>query len=580
MNLKSKASIYFMLATGLPLLATVVILYFYLIGGLQRIEIDNISLAINAVKNHFEKEGEGLIQHVARAARADDHRLLQILLTRDRSGQIDQSKLIDITGEYQRLLKLDFLEIISPRSTILASGARPTDFNRPSDFAFIPDIIEKNSVLGFTMHNTGEKSLLSYTCGQTLFYEDSIIAVIVGGKYIDHYYLQNMQLPYDIQLAVLSGKNMTASTLDQEAQALLEDKLQKRDDTDIKDRFRLYGNVYKPYFQNLFSLDERSIYQVMLLYPPSYARLLTTQSLKIYAVVAIAGMIIAGLLGYAFAQRLSSPIKELSHAAERISKGEFERKIIWFSNDELGTLVDGFNHMYDRLQKSQQRLIQAEKLAAWNQMARKIAHEIKNPLTPIKISIEDLRRSYRKNEPDYNNILDNAADTITSEIDKLKRIIDEFSSFARLPAPVLKPINVDKLVKDSLRLYGNLIKEEKIVIETKNIKTNVNADQGLFSQALINLVKNALEADTRGPITISLSREEESIAISVKDRGPGIPEELRSQIFSPYFTTKEKGMGLGLVIAQRIIFDHGGEISVNSVEEIGTEFIIRLPIAG
>jgi two-component system nitrogen regulation sensor histidine kinase NtrY len=290
-----------------------------------------------------------------------------------------------------------------------------------------------------------------------------------------------------------------------------------------------------------------------------------------------AGIFIAGLLGLAFAQRLSSPIKELADAAEKISEGEFERKIIWFSNDELGTLVDGFNNMNDRLKKSQQKLIQAEKLAAWNQMARKIAHEIKNPLTPIKISIEDLRRSYLKNEKDYNKILKNASDTIITEIEKLNRIVDEFSSFAKLPSPVLKEIDTVKLVTDSLKLYNNLIEEGRIVINTPDNLGTVNADPGLFSQALVNIVKNALEAKPGGIVEVSINREEDQVLISVRDHGPGMSENVRAQIFTPYFTTKEGGSGLGLVITQRILFDHEADIAVNSEEGKGTEFLIKMP---
>jgi signal transduction histidine kinase len=581
MNLKGKASLYFIIATSLPLIAMVVILYFYLIGGLQRIEIDNISVALTTVKSHFEKEGDNITQRVDRAMRADDYQMLQILMTRDRQGRIDQSKLIDLTGEYRKLLKLDFLEVISPASMILASGARPADFNRETDFRFIGDIIDQGRVLGFTNYNAGDKNHLSYASGQALLYEDSLIAVFVGGIFLDSYYLQNLNLPYNVQLAILAGKDLRASTMGPANESRLNEELGKRRSAeDLAKNYKLDDISYRSYFQQLYSLDENSYFQAMLLYPPSFARLLTAQSFKIYSVVALAGVLISGLLGYAFAQKLSGPIRELSRAADGISRGKFDHKIIWFSNDEMGTLVDGFNHMYDRLKRSQQRLIQAEKLAAWNQMARKIAHEIKNPLTPIKISIEDLRRSYHKDEKEYPLILENAADTIITEIDKLKRIVDEFSSFAKLPSPDLKKANPASLIEKSLKLYRNLIDEGKIIIKKADNLPDIKADQGLFSQALVNLVKNALEADPSGPIEISLSADSESVIITVRDHGQGIEDKLLPQIFTPYFTTKREGVGLGLVIAQRIVFDHEGEISVNSNTETGTEFTIKLPIAG
>ncbi|MBD3217235.1 MAG: HAMP domain-containing protein [candidate division Zixibacteria bacterium] len=578
MKLKGKLSFYFILATGLPLLATVLILYFYLIGGLRRIESDNVRTALESVRTHFEREGENLSQRVGRALRADDYQLLQILLTKDNQGQIDQSRLIDLTGEYQNLLKLDFLEIISPNGMVLASGIRPTDFNRAADFEFIDQILENGTTTGFTSYRMGEEKILSYLNGQVLAYNDSTVAVFVGGIFLDDYYLREMQLPYNVQSAVLSGRNLFASTFDPNIEELLNLELKNRIAEEFTNEFELGDVEYTPYYQLLYSLEEDTRYQIMLLYPPSYARLLTSQSFRIYGVVAIAGILIAGLLGYAFAQRLSSPIKELALAAEKISEGRFDRKIIWFSNDELGTLVDGFNEMYDRLKRSQQKLIQAEKLAAWNQMARKVAHEIKNPLTPIKISIEDLKRSYRKHEKEYAQILESASSTIINEIDKLKRIVDEFSSFARLPSPDLKQIDTVRLVEDSLKLYNNLIQEGRLIIKVKDDPGNVLADKGLFSQALVNIVKNSFEADPEGKIEVTINHEEDHAIISIKDHGPGISDRIRAQMFTPYFTTKAGGSGLGLVITQRILFDHEADISVNSEEGKGTEFAIRIPV--
>jgi nitrogen fixation/metabolism regulation signal transduction histidine kinase len=387
-----------------------------------------------------------------------------------------------------------------------------------------------------------------------------------------------MQLPYNVQSAVLSGRNLFASTFDPNIEELLNLELKNRIAEEFTNGFELGGVEYNPYYQLLYSLEEDTRYQVMLLYPPSYARLLTSQSFRIYGVVAIAGILIAGLLGYAFAQRLSSPIKELALAAEKISEGRFDRKIIWFSNDELGTLVDGFNEMYDRLKRSQQKLIQAEKLAAWNQMARKVAHEIKNPLTPIKISIEDLKRSYRKHEKEYAQILESASSTIINEIDKLKRIVDEFSSFAKLPSPELKQVDTVNLVEDSLKLYNNLIQEGRLIIKVKDDPGNVLADKGLFSQALVNIVKNAHEADPEGKIEVTINRDDDHAIISIKDHGPGISDRIRAQMFTPYFTTKAGGSGLGLVITQRILFDHEADISVNTEEGKVTEFVIRIPV--
>ncbi len=575
MNLKSKASLYFIIATGLPLIATVLILYFYLIGGLQRIENENIAAAFANMRAHFEKEGETLSQRISRAIRADDYRILQLLMTRDRQGQIDQSRLIEMTGQFRNLLHLDILQIIGPDNTLLASGSNPTDFGRKSEFEFLDSIKTNNPVMGFKSMKFGEYSFLVHIGAEALSYKDSLIAQVVGGIVIDDFYLREMDLPYNVEVVVLSRRGFLSSTMDIETTSKLEDQLAKRV-KDYSSDFELNGIGYSPYYQSLYSLDPDEKYQVLLLYPPSYARLLTSQSFRIYGVVAIAGILIAGLLGYAFASRLSRPIKDMSIAAEQISQGEFDQKIFYFGSDELGKLIDSFNQMYDRLNRSQRKLIQAEKLAAWNQMARKVAHEIKNPLTPIKLSIEDLRRSYLRNPAGYADILDEASDTILNEIEKLKRIVNDFSAFAKLPSPELRPIDTLRLVNDSLKLYRGEIDAGRIIIRSDDSPATVMADPGLFSQAIVNLVKNAMEADPEGTIIVSVKNLNGQVIIAVKDHGIGISPENRSQIFTPYFTTKSGGSGLGLVITQRIVFDHGGEISVNSSETEGTVFEIRL----
>ena len=248
------------------------ILYFYLIGGLQRIENQNIITAMDRVRTHFVSEGELLSQRISRALRAEDYSLLQTLLTKNRNGQIDQSKLIELTGQYRVLLKLDFLEIISPQGMVLASGTNPTDFNFQTEFDFFPEIISEGEVLGFSSYRLDDKRFFSYISGQTLEYNDSLIAVIVGGIYIDNYYLQNLQLGYNIQTAVMTGRLLLATSFTNESLTELETELQNRSAADISSRIEINNADYKPYFQKLNSLDQDLDYHFMLLYPPSFAR--------------------------------------------------------------------------------------------------------------------------------------------------------------------------------------------------------------------------------------------------------------------------------------------------------------------
>lgn len=578
MKLKTKFALYSILGTALLLVITVLVLYFFLSGGLRKIEAGNISEGLDALKRQLEEDGENIAQKVTSACHGDDYQILQIVLTRDRQGQIDQSRLIDLVSQYQSLLKLDFLEVISRDSMLLASGLRPTDFNRKSEHDFIAEIIEEGFVQGFTPYRVGENIYPAYLSGRSLTYEDSAVAIVIGGIFVDDYYLSRIRLPYNMETAVFSDRSLYSSTLPDHLQALLEKRVRSRPADDISSEYNLDQVSYQPFLQNLYSLVKDQNFYIMLLHPPSLAKQLASQSIKIYLIVALAAIMLAGLVSYAFAQRLSAPLTELSLATEQIAEGRFDQKIFWFSSDELGRLVTSFNTMYERLKRSQNKLIQAEKLAAWNQMARKIAHEIKNPLTPIKVSIEDLKRSYRRSPDQYGDILDDASKTILTEIDKLKRIVDEFSAFAKLPQPELKPIEPTRLVEESLKLYRAELEAGRIMIESEDIEGKVMADRGLFSQALVNVVKNALESDPEGKITVEISPDNDQAKISVIDHGQGISTENLGRVFTPYFTTKSEGSGLGLVIAQRIVFDHDGEISVYSSVGEETVFTIKLPV--
>ncbi|MCK4656895.1 MAG: HAMP domain-containing protein, partial [candidate division Zixibacteria bacterium] len=302
--------------------------------------------------------------------------------------------------------------------------------------------------------------------------------------------------------------------------------------------------------------------------------------LWLYALIAVGGILLAGVIGYFSSRHLTVPIGELVHAAEEISRGKFERRIIWFARDELGTLVDGFNTMFDRLKRSQEKLVQSEKIAAWDQMARKVAHEIKNPLTPIQVSIEDIKRSYDSNNPEFSQILNDAVETIGSEISRLKRLTDEFSQFARLPTPVMTKKDIRPVVADALRIYGEEIRAGRLTLRLPKSDVPVEIDADLFSQVLLNLVKNGFEASgADGKVVVTGELGKGIARVIVEDDGPGVSDDRVARLFTPYFTTKKGGTGLGLVIAYRIVFDHGGRIRYEKGDPKGARFVVVLPLA-
>ena len=252
-----------------------------------------------------------------------------------------------------------------------------------------------------------------------------------------------------------------------------------------------------------------------------------------------------------------------------------------------------FNSMTADLRDSRERAVQAERVAAWREMARRLAHELKNPLFPIQLSIETLRRDLdqraaaaaggqepaRRAEGDaaFAALFRESSDTILEALQSLRRIVDEFAQFARMPRPQTRPTDVNAVVESVLALHrgGPGVRVERALAASL---PEIPADPDLLGRALGNLVANALEAMPRGgTLTVRTASADGAVRIEVEDAGPGITEEQRTRLFVPYFTTKKGGTGLGLAIVQGIVSDHGGRVEVKSAAGAGTTFTLILP---
>jgi nitrogen fixation/metabolism regulation signal transduction histidine kinase len=300
------------------------------------------------------------------------------------------------------------------------------------------------------------------------------------------------------------------------------------------------------------------------------------------------GGLVALILGLWIARRLSKPLEELASAAGEVAAGRRDLVVRERGGaDELAVLVRSFNVMTDELAAGEERLKQSERIAAWREIAKRIAHEIKNPLTPIQLNIEMLQRGYRDNPDSVDKQYREVIESTLYEVGRVKRIVDEFSHFARMPAPVLTTTCLGELIDSTIALHREVSGEVRLSRSgLPKLQASVDPDQ--MRQVLTNLIKNAIEAvdsdkDRADPGCVDVGLEvqaNQSVAvITVADTGPGIPEEVRERLFTPYFTTKTLGTGLGLAIVHRIVAEHGGEISVSQRAEGGTCFVVRLPVS-
>jgi nitrogen fixation/metabolism regulation signal transduction histidine kinase len=286
------------------------------------------------------------------------------------------------------------------------------------------------------------------------------------------------------------------------------------------------------------------------------------------------GALVALFVSYFISKRITQPIGVLTKATEEIARGNLDYRIVRKEHDEFGVLALAFNHMIEELSNNQRRIIELEKMATWQQMARRLAHEIKNPLTPIQLMAQQIIDKYSGSDPDYKIMLVESCDIIEQEVNSLKKLVRAFSDFARLPdfQPALQDL------KQLLLSIDKMYPQVRIRMDIPTTEAEAVFDFDSLKRVLVNLVENALSAGgEEGPVYISLITQQDSFRILIKDEGSGIAVEHLDKIFEPYFSTKQTGVGLGLSIVKKIVDQHGGSIHVQSKIDKGTTITIYLP---
>jgi hypothetical protein len=294
--------------------------------------------------------------------------------------------------------------------------------------------------------------------------------------------------------------------------------------------------------------------------------------LEVFSVLFIGALLIAYLL----TRYITKSIEEVRKKIEGVEINEANEKLIWEKQDEIGVLVNAYNKMIDKLEVSKKKLAKNERQTAWSEMAKQIAHEIKNPLTPMKLSVQHLRRVMSLKGKDEEH-LKQFEDKMIGQINLLTEIADEFSNFAELPKAKMKSIDLSVIIRNTISLY-NHHKHVKIIHDKLN-DIVIFGDENQLTRVFNNLLKNSIQAvNSNGEISISTKVNSIHNVILVEDNGKGIPIEIEDKIFEPKFTTKSSGKGLGLPIVAQIIRNHGGEISLMKKNTKGACFRITLPI--
>ncbi len=298
-------------------------------------------------------------------------------------------------------------------------------------------------------------------------------------------------------------------------------------------------------------------------------------------VVAGSGIVIGFLLGWWTTERITKPVERLAEGARAVAGGDLDTRVDVISLDEIGELARAFNRMTEQLLEQRERAIQAERVAAWRELARRLAHELKNPLFPLQITIENLQRA--RGSADFDEVFDESTSTLLAELGNLKTIIGRFSDFAKMPTPQFETVDVNDVVRSVMKLYdarfqANGRPKIEPVLELAGNGARVSADPEQLRRAFGNLVLNAMDAMPEGgTLRVRTAPHGSGVRIEISDSGQGLTEEECARLFTPYYTTTQHGTGLGLAIVQSVVSDHQGKISVVSRPGQGATFVIDLP---
>ena len=301
--------------------------------------------------------------------------------------------------------------------------------------------------------------------------------------------------------------------------------------------------------------------------------------LRTAVIVTVTGILMAIALGWWATARVTRPVRCLAESAGKVAAGNWGATVEVSSKDEIGQLAGAFNRMTHELVEQRDRLVQAERVAAWRELARRLAHELKNPLFPLQITVENMQRA-RDNYPDqFDEVFREGTSTLLAELANLKQIIGRFSDFAKMPAPEMQTVNLNTLVTETMRLFEAQLAKAAIRASAQldPALRPVQADGEQLTRVLRNLILNAVDAMPEGgTLTVRTVAVGSGVRLEVSDTGQGLTSEECERLFTPYYTTKMHGTGLGLAIVQSVVSDHKGRISVESEKGKGTTFRIDL----
>ena len=515
-----------------------------LLGAQQQARIEQVMTAVDAESQRLRAEVGRSMDELAQSAALED-------VARDAARVPAPPHVTTAASQLMTPRGLDVLALLDDTGRTLSSGHLPARLGEPDDPLFRVTKAAPKAITAITVELSGPSGLQSapaVVTARPVDYGDRRVWV-VGGVLLNQARAADLARLTGARVEVWSGTTLVARA----------------------------GAVTEPTSIRTLNIGEVAALKLHF----SRADLLATQAevLRGFLLLASFGLLLSVVVGFAVSRRVTRPVEALTEAARRIAQGEPGAKVELTSSGELKALIDTFNRMTDDLKAATDKLVASERIAAWQEVARRLAHEIKNPLTPIRMSLETLMAASERGQTDerFKGLFKESATAVLEEVDRLKRIVDEFSQFARLPRPTLAPLDLGEAVQQVMSLYAP---HGALSYETQAAKgVRVLGDRDQLTQVLVNLVKNAEEAmlEKGGRVLVRVRGTDAEAIVEVSDQGPGLPAELKARIFEPYVTTKAQGTGLGLAIASRICQEHDGRLEADDASGGGAVFRLTLP---
>jgi signal transduction histidine kinase len=489
---------------------------------------------------------------------------------------------------------LDFMEFVSWDGTLVSSAQYPARVGYKNDWVTSGANWSESSFF-LRKEELPDGVALSLTVVRTLPGGNNKDMYIIGGRKVDQNFLASLVAPAGMRALLYRNlePNFAAAELTdvngpfQQADRLqpLIEQVQKQPQPVVRTIDWTEDAAAAETFHAIPLVGRNNELLAVLLLGSSRKDvvLLTRHILQIAAAVAGAALLIGLLITFWVSARITRPLEELAEGAREVASGRWDTMIDLRGRDEIGQLASAFNEMTQTLTAQRDQLVQTERVAAWRELARRLAHELRNPLFPLQITVENLQKARQLDAKQFLEVFNESTATLKAELANLNTIVGRFSDFSKMPAPHFARVNINEALRNAVRLFEpqfNAVGKPPIIPEyflTEPLP-EIDADPDLLHRAFQNLVLNALDAmPAGGTLTLRTTEHEGNVRIEVADTGKGLTPEECSRLFTPYYTTKVQGTGLGLAIIQSVISDHHGTISVSSDEGRGTTFRIELP---